>query len=191
MLELVPRQGSRGSVSFTSVPAGHAQGRPSFVIHKTSKNEDAVRINQVRRAGVDIRQLEDAWPEVGSFTAFDTQQAGAPVLNGAVDDNGTFVAAPLTFSGGMASFPVKASPDARGVWDVTLRTSAGDSSWEGLETTLTGGTIAIGRGVCEQHRDCDDGDPCTRDICRAGTCAHVPDKRACRESESAGKRGRK
>lgn len=39
--------------------------------------------------------------------------------------------------------------DASGVWDVVLSTSVRDSSWEGLDTTLTPGTITVDAAVSD------------------------------------------
>ncbi len=91
----------------------------------------------------DIAQLEDPWPEAGTFEAFDTDITGWLIFNGSVDENGDLIARPLTFSGPLSSFPVQASIDAYGVWDVALSTFVGDSLWGGQATTLTPGTITV------------------------------------------------
>ena len=183
MLELTPREGNRGTVTFTPEAAGHPGKRPSVVVVKNARGIDAVQIEEVPREGVDVRQLSDPWPNIGTFTAYDTLRAGSDTLNGAVDDNGTYVAEAVTFSGALARFPVIASPNAHGVWDVALWTQAGESGWEQVETTLVGGTISVSRRACRKHRDCDDGDPCTVDACDAGMCTHVRDERACHQAE--------
>ncbi len=188
MLELTPREGNRGTVTFTLEAAGHPGKRPSVVVVKNARGVDAVRLEQVHREGVDIIQLSDVWPDIGNFTGYDTLQAGSDTLNGAVDENGTFLPAPVTFSGALASFPVLASPNARGVWDVTLWTSVGESGWEGVDTTLVGGTITVSHKVCKGHHDCNDRDPCTDDTCVAGVCEYVRNDRLCREAELARKR---
>ena len=110
---LVPRAGNTGTVSFTEAP-------PS-----------------------DIIEVGDPWPFVGTFTPFDTDQSGAVTLNGMVDDNGTFLPASVTFSGPLAAFPVIASEDAQGVWDIVLSVPGSNSSWEGLATTLRAGNLRI------------------------------------------------
>lgn len=110
-LEIVPRAGATGTVEFTSA------------------------------ASADVVQLGDPWPGAGVFSAYDTDATESLILNGHLDDDGSFVAEPVIFSGALASFPVVASADAEGVWDVLLSTSAGDSNWEGLTTSLTAGTI--------------------------------------------------
>jgi len=116
LVELVPRPGNTGLVQFTSSPP------------------------------VDIDQSGDPWPGAGTFTAFDTSKTGSLTLNGSIDDDGVFVPQPVTFAGALSSFPVMASPDANGIWDILLSTSAGDSSWEGLGTTLIPGTICVRPG---------------------------------------------
>jgi hypothetical protein len=113
MLEIIPRAGARGVVRFTPSPPN------------------------------DIVQLGDSWPEAGTFTPYDTDYTFSETLNGSADDNGTFIPAPVSFAGTLSSFPISANADAAGVWDLVLATSAGDSSWEGLPTTLTSGTITV------------------------------------------------
>lgn len=120
-LQIVPQAATTGTVAFTPAPT------------------------------VDIVQLQDGdpWPGVGTFSAYDTDLTQSPTLNGSIDDkNDTFAATPLTFptQGGevdLVSFPVIASADALGVWDVFLSTSRGDSSWQSVPTTLTHGTITV------------------------------------------------
>ncbi len=116
-VEIVPRSGCTGTVEFTAPPP------------------------------VDIVQEGDPWPGVGMFVAFDTDSTGSATLNGCVDDNGSFFPEPVVFSGALASFPVVASSDAGGIWDAVLSTSAGDSSWEEVPTTLVGATIWVAPAV--------------------------------------------
>lgn len=113
LVEIAPRTGNTGTVVFTPAPP------------------------------LDISQLGDPWPDVGTFVPFDTDLTGSPTRNGSVHDNGTFVPAPVTFSGALSAFPVQASADAGGVWDVLLSTAVGNSSWEGVATTLVSGTITV------------------------------------------------
>jgi hypothetical protein len=113
MVELVPRPGATGTVRFTPAPP------------------------------TDITQLGDPWPEVGAFNPYDTDVSFSELLNGSVDGDGLFVPNQVWFSGPLAEYPLEISPDAHGVWDVNLCTSVGDSSWEGLTTTLTPGTITV------------------------------------------------
>ncbi|MFQ5494724.1 MAG: IPTL-CTERM sorting domain-containing protein [Phycisphaerae bacterium] len=113
---------------------------------------------------VDILQAGDAWPLMGTFTGFDTNPqpagTGSIMLNGSVDDNGTFLAAPVTYSGLLSGFPLTASPSASGVWDVSLTTSLGTSGWDNLDnlqTTRVDGTITVTSEPCTVDADCDDG----------------------------------
>ena len=170
VLELVGREGNRGRVTFTESAEPVSAVRPGFSIRQRAGHAAEVELDKERRLDVDIKQLDDAWPDAGSFTAYDTPDAGAATRNGAVDENGTFLAGPLTFSGSLASFPIVAGPKARGVWDVFLWTSVGSSGWEGVETRLSGGTITIDPGACASDSDCADGDSCTADACVEGTC---------------------
>ena len=95
------------------------------------------------QAPMDIQQVGDPWPGAGLFTAYDTDLAGGTNLNGAVDDDGNHVPTPVTFTGVLSAFPVAASEDAQGVWDVLLQTSLGDSGWEAITTTVVAGTITV------------------------------------------------
>jgi len=117
LVEIMPRAGARGAVTFTPAPP------------------------------IDISQVGDPWPGVATFTPLDTDLSASLALNGSVDDNGIFIPEPVTFSGSLSGFPLQASSDAQGVWDVLLATSADDSSWEGLVTTLKPGTIAVANGT--------------------------------------------
>lgn len=190
LLEIVPREGSRGTVEFTPAPKQAKEKRPSFVVAKNHRGVDTVRLAKIRRPGVDIQQLEDVWPDAGTFSAYDTQRAGSRVLNGAVDENGTFLAGSVTFSGPLAVFPVIASRDAQGVFDVVLWTDAGDSGWEGIETELIAGTITVSPDVCANKGDCNDRDPCTEDICDAGVCKNIPRSGECNEQDDPRSRKR-
>jgi len=142
-LEIVPRSGNVGTVTFTAAPP------------------------------VDILQLGDPWPGQGMFSAFDTDLAGSLLLNGSVDENGTYVPGPVVFSGPLTAFPIVASEDAAGVWDVTLSTSGDHSDWVWLITTLVPGTITV-PPECFGDEGCDDGNPCTEDACVENECVHVP-----------------
>ena len=113
MVELVPQSGSTGTLRFTPGP-------PS-----------------------DILELGDPWVGAGSFTAYDTDLTGSETLNGSIADNGTFIPEPTYYSGLLAAFPLVASADAEGTWDLVLSTSVGDSSWEGLVTVLAPSTVRI------------------------------------------------
>ena len=149
LLEIVPRGGNNGTVTFTAAPPP------------------------------DVVQIGDPWPGIGTFTRYDTDLTGSVLLNGSVDDDGTFVPAPVTFSGDLAGFPVISSIDAEGIWDVTLSTSAGNSSWELLTTTLVAGTITVTQAECLTDPDCDDGVDCTDDACVVGSCVFTANDANC------------
>ena len=115
--ELVPRPGNTGTLVFTSSPP------------------------------VDIVQLDDPWPELGTFTPFDTNALGfSPTVNASVDDNGNFLVEPMSFAGPLVSFPIEASSDADGTWDILLDPSLGVSSWEGVPTGYGNGVIVVSSG---------------------------------------------
>ncbi|MEK6675879.1 MAG: hypothetical protein AABZ47_09530, partial [Planctomycetota bacterium] len=152
-VELVPQAGATGTVTFSMAPP------------------------------TDVVQAGDPWPGAGTFSAFDTDASGSTLLNGTVDDNGTFVPAAVTFSGSLSQFPVTASGTASGVWDVLLATSAGNSGWEGLTTTLVAGTITVTAGACLINSDCFDGDVCTNDVCTAGTCSNPNNTAICNDGD--------
>lgn len=196
MLELVGQPDNVGTVTFTPVggaprlaPGGSAIGRGTVSVRQRDGEPDEVRVDQPIRVAVDILQLGDPWPERGSFSAFDTGLTLSKALNGALDDNGTFLYAPVSFTGSLAGFPVVASPDARGTWNVTLTTSGGGSGWEGVGTALVDGTITVVPASCLTDRDCVDTNPCTMDRCRSGVCRHVTmSEGACVESHLGKKR---
>lgn len=179
MVELVPRPGGRGTVEFTPAVAEVPTQRPSFSVQRSAGKADAVRVAKPQRSDVDVVQLGDPWLDQGSFTPFDTDVTESPTLNGTVDDNGTFIAGPVTFSGVLSTFPVRTSANARGVWDVNLSTSKGDSGWEGVPTTTTAGVLTVTPKACMDHRECQDRDACTIDTCDAGTCTHVRQDEPC------------
>ncbi len=147
LLVLVPRAGAQGTLRFTSVPVSTPLKRASFTIRRHPARFAAVHLDEVQRPITDVRQLGYAWPEAGSFTSFDTDRTGADSMNGAVDDNGTFVKTPVAFSGALAAFPIQASHNAEGVWDVSLSTSVGDSAWEGVDTILKNGTVSVSKSA--------------------------------------------
>jgi len=119
LVELVPREGSVGVVEFTPAPP------------------------------VDVHQLGDPWKDAGVYSAFDTNTAPfSATLNGYVDANGTFFCnEPLIYSGPLAGFPITASGDANGIWDVRMSTDHGGSSWECVATALQNGTITVSTNV--------------------------------------------
>ncbi len=122
LVEILPRAGNTGTLEFTLAPP------------------------------TDIALLGDVWegnpfPEL-RFSTFDTD-LGSPSLNATGLDNGTLQPALVTWSGQHAGFPVVASADASGVWDVTLSTSVGASLWELPATSnLTDGTVTVSAFSC-------------------------------------------
>ncbi|NQU21931.1 MAG: PEP-CTERM sorting domain-containing protein [Candidatus Nealsonbacteria bacterium] len=90
----------------------------------------------------DVAQLGDPWLGSGAFVAWDTDESGSWAINGSLCDSG-LPPDSVVYSGELSSFPIVASADAEGIWDVTLSTSLGDSSWEGLTTTLVAGTVRV------------------------------------------------
>jgi len=189
MLRLVPREGARGSLEFTPVPYGRPVQRPTVAVLEPAGKPASIRLTHRHPPELDIRQVQDVWPDQGSFTPFDTQRSGSSALNGAVDDNGTFLDAPVTFSGVLAAFPVRSSAEAEGVWDVLLYTDVGASGFEGVTTELVFGTVTVTQSACASANDCDDQDPCTRDSCGAGACKHAYNDKDCRRAR-LGKRHR-
>ena len=174
MVELVPQPGTTGKLEFTTVRTNAPIGRGRVLLETRSGREGHVRVSAPVRADVDVLQPGDAWPDQGSFTAYDTDRTGSPALNGAVDDNGSFVPSMVSYGGPVSAFPIRASGNAGGVWDVLLSTSAGDSGWEGLDTDLIAGTVTVTRDACRRDRDCGDKNSCTTDSCEAGVCSHTP-----------------
>ncbi len=153
LLELIPRAGAVGTLTFTASPPE------------------------------DIRQIGDPWPGVGTFTVFDSDATGSTALNGSVDDNGSFIPGAVNFLGDLSAFPVVASANAAGVWDVTLTTTTGTSSWEALNTVLIDGTITVVVGACILDSDCEDGNSCTADVCNAGVCERSTIVGACDDGD--------
>ena len=182
MVELVPRPGITGKLEFTTVRVNAPIGRGRVLLETRSGREGQVHVSAPVRADVDVLQSGDAWPDQGSFTAYDTDRTGSPALNGSVDDNGSFVPSMVSYGGPISAFPIRASGNASGVWDVLLSTSAGNSSWEGLDTDLIAGTVTVRRDACRRDRDCGDKDPCTIDSCQAGLCSHVQVSDDCKPS---------
>jgi len=121
LLKLVPRAGAIGTVEFTPAPPP------------------------------DIFQIGDPWPSAGAYTVYDTDNAPSAVFNGFIDDNGTQVHEPSTFVGEVAGFPIVASGDALGEWDIRLMYFDGAlekprvmwSSWEDVLTTMRHGVLKV------------------------------------------------
>ncbi len=157
LVELTPRAGAVGNVTFTPAPP------------------------------TDILQRGDPWASAGTFTAFDTDSVGSLSLNGSVDDNGTFVDAVVTFSGPLTAFPITVDAGASGVWDVSLTTSSGASGWDAvatLTTVLADGTITVTAGACITNSECNDGNQCTTDLCNAGVCQNPPFVGSCTDGNA-------
>ena len=188
MVELVPRPGNHGTLEFTRTIGKHPGTAKQVSIQRGAGRPDGVRIIQAHRPDMDIVQLGDPWPSRGTFTPYDTDESYSTSLNGVVDDNGTFAGELTSFSGALAAFPVKASANAQGIWDVTLSTSKGESGWEGLTTTLTGGTITVTRSACLKDVHCKDKDPCTIDTCERGSCLNVQQQEPCGNEKQSRKR---
>ena len=108
MLELVPRSDSAGTLAFTAGVRGLSQPRPRFEVGGAIGRTQYVTLAPVPLIAVDIAQAGDPWPGMGSFSRFDVDQTDNPMLNGSVDDNGTFLAAPVVYSGPLSTFPVQA-----------------------------------------------------------------------------------
>ncbi|MGD2107960.1 MAG: hypothetical protein PVI86_01085 [Phycisphaerae bacterium] len=153
LVELVPRPSAVGTLTFTGAPP------------------------------TDIVQLGDPWPVQGTFSPFDTDVTGSALMNGSVDDNGSFIPGPLTFAGDLVAFPVVSSPGADGQWDVTLSTSSGDSFWENLPTVLVGAVITVTADACILDTDCDDANSCTMDVCVRGVCEYTTIVGACDDGD--------
>ena len=189
MLELVPRPGSVGTVEFTPVRTAAPQRRGSVSILGMTDRPDEVRVTRTAASDVDVAEIGDPWPDQGNFSPFDTDETKSPTLNGVVSDNGTFIAAPVAFQGTLSVHPIRVSPGARGIWDVTLATSRGSSGWEGIPTVLRDATIIISSKACASRSDCDDDDDCTIDSCEAGVCTHNRSNNSCVNGKPVGKRG--
>ena len=69
------------------------------------------------------------------------------------------------------------------MWDVSLDTSAGASSWQGLPTILAYGTVTVSAGACSQDMDCEDGNSCTDNVCDAGVCRETVVQGACDDGD--------
>ncbi len=189
MLELVPRPGNVGTVEFTPVLTPTPQRRGSVSIHPKTDRPDEVRVSRAAASDVDVAEIGDPWPDQGTFSPFDTDRTDSATLNGVISDNGTFIASPVAFQGSLSVHPIRVSPDARGIWDVTLSTSRGSSTWEGITTVLHDATIIISSKACISRSDCNDRNDCTVDSCEAGVCKHQRSNNSCVNGKPAGKRG--
>ena len=118
LLELVPREGALGTVTFTETTG------------------DIVQRGDPWPEGGRFDAFDTDAP------------AFSITLNGSFHDDGSFLGDPVTFSGPLTGFGVIASDDAAGVWDLMLTVTDRegirvDSSWEELDTTLVHGTLHI------------------------------------------------
>ena len=188
-LEIRPRPGNVGTVEFTPAQAAAVSRRGTIAIRHKEGRHAEVRINAESSVQVDVVQVGDPWPDQGTFSPFDTDRTNAPTLNGSVDDNGTFLPTAITYEGALSSFPIRASAGASGVWDVVLSTSHGDSSWEGVPTTMRHATIAVTPKACVSSADCNDDDACTLDRCEAGVCVHEIVDESCTAQQTRKRRG--
>ena len=119
-LELAPRDGAAGMVTFTLAPPP------------------------------DVFQIDrPPWANQGMFTPYDTDVTGSLMLNGSSGDNALYVPEEVTYSGPLSGFPVQAQADARGIWDVRLECTIEDAvSWwdsipEPLPTALYHGVLTV------------------------------------------------
>lgn len=186
MVQLVPRSDARGSLEFTTVPETATPRRATFEVRSLGGQAASIALLQQHALEMDIRQGADVWPDVGSFTPFDTDRSGSRVRNGAVDDNGTLLKSSVSFDGVLARFPIRAGQGASGTWDVLLYTRAGESGWEDCDTRLVNGTVTVTPEACRSAQQCNDGNPCTSDTCQAGTCSYA-DIDDCKRSRRATK----
>lgn len=118
IIELVPRPDSVGTLAFTPAPP------------------------------VDVHQRGDPWPAAGTFSPFDTNSiALSSSLNATVDGDGRFLCdTPVTYHGPLSGFPIVASGNASGVWDVLLSTRGGNSIWDcevPVATNVSSGTVTV------------------------------------------------
>ena len=188
-LEIRPRPGSVGTVEFTPVKATAPLRRGSVAVHHNKSRASTVSVTTETAVDADIVQAGDPWPDQGTFSIFDTDRTNAATLNGTVDDNGTFIPAAIEYQGTLSAFPISVSAGASGVWDVVLSTSRGDSSWEGVTTTLKSATVTVSAKACASARDCGDGDVCTVDRCEAGVCVHEVVDESCSPGLQRKRRG--
>lgn len=118
------------------VASGEIAGEETFgltlVIMLVPRDDTVGTVEFTSAPPSDIVPLGDPWPLVEAETAFDTDATPSSAFNGYVDDSGEG-AAPVTFSGELAAFPVVASGDALGTWDARLTYYDGSFPVEGFE----------------------------------------------------------
>ena len=118
ILDIVPREGALGTVTFTPTAGDVVQRGDPW-------------------PGAGMFNAFDT--DSPGFSA---------TLNGSVDDDGGFLVEPVTFTGPLTGFGIIASNDAVGVWDLMLTTTDKNgehhsSAWTDLDTTLIHGTLRI------------------------------------------------
>ncbi|MFQ5494233.1 MAG: hypothetical protein ACE5EX_02535 [Phycisphaerae bacterium] len=99
----------------------------------------------------DIQQLGDPWPGRGLFSPFDTAPqpdgTGSLLVNGSVDENGTFRPEATVFSGPLTAFPLVAEPGALGEFVASLDTGTLSSGWNddvsGVLGRLASGVVRV------------------------------------------------
>lgn len=137
-------QGATGELVVTGAIAGDSTFGVTIVAEVVTRPGNSGTVSFTLSPPSDIAQLGDPWPGAGTFNVFDTDSPGfSATLNASIDDDGSFLGAPVTFAGPLTGFGVVASGDAAGVWDVQLSTIAQDSTWEGVTTLLTSGTVTV------------------------------------------------
>lgn len=166
VLQIVPQADAVGTVTFT--PA-------------------------VTAGDVDIAQFPlpqaDPWAGAGNFIPLDTNMSFSDVLNGATLDNGD-VPVLVTFSGNLFSFPIVASANAVGTWDIRLdNITALPSGWFGngldpIPGNITNGTITVSQSLCNSNAECNDNDPCTDNICIDFACTFPTNTDPCDDGDA-------
>lgn len=155
LVELIPQIGAVGMVTFS--PAA------------STLDEDILEISSPFAGG--------------SFDGLDTNDTFSLFKNGSTRDSGA-TPQPTIFDGALSMFPIVASVDALGVWDIKLRIQSPSSAsvWNpssSIITTLTEGTITVTESFCNNNDQCNDGNPCTNDVCTSGICNNVNNTLPC------------
>ncbi len=118
----------------------------------------------------DIVQLGDPWLGNSAFATYDTDVMGQPdnSVNMAIIYDPSYVSGSPLFSGPLMRFPVTASNDAHGAWPVWQL----DFGWSAVGTSWTiDGVITVFPENCVVDLDCDDGVFCNgAETCVVGRC---------------------